>query len=701
MSAVQPGPVMSAAGPAVSRSRRELRGLAALAIVVVLCGQLVNRPAVGTLGVSVAFTLIGFLATRRLMAQWQYAGSVPLWRFSRDWLKWVVPTAWLVVTVTLLVATTTTNAPRPANVSVAPCALLMVANWCLGSNGGGLTDQPSALQNFWAVSVTGQFLIVWPLLLAVLARLTGSRRSGMRAFMMLNAVVFVGSFGYQLVSQQSAPAETSISTAGNLWQFAAGALLAGCTGALRRLPARAGPVLAWVGMIGLLTAVVIAFSRAELDPRPALLAVVCVAAVIGAGDGGHPRYSWPLTNRGAGYLGDLAYCLYLWYLPVVVLLGQLAAGVRGTVEALVVLAALAVATHHGVEEPLRRSPLLERFHHGAMRAHAWENWSRGAPAITGPALLALMATITAVEVQVTSSSPINATPTQKLRATPQVSAAGQAPDPLDALQKKIAGSVRAATFEGVSPSPASLSLASLQHPWQPSGCADVTSAASVTSCTTGSKDAQGSVVVVGDSLATAWLPGIRQAFPDRRIIQLTKDGCPAWSASVAVEGRPDATCDRQHAWVAGYLRDHRQTVVVLATGSGLADDLASRSTGAQAVSEIQDGLQRTIVVARATGAKVVVLGSPPGAQPWIDCYRPASSPMKCWGPTTAGNTVTAQASRAAARTTGAKYVDVDDWFCAEDHCPAFVGTTPVYADGVHLTPQYARSLSGLLRSALT
>jgi hypothetical protein len=47
-----------------------------------------------------------------------------------------------------------------------------------------------------------------------------------------------------------------------------------------------------------------------------------------------------------------------------------------------------------------------------------------------------------------------------------------------------------------------------------------------------------------------------------------------------------------------------------------------------------------------------------------------------------------------------QYIRTQDWFCAQGGCPAFVGRTPVTADGAHLTVEYARSLGRLMRAAL-
>jgi hypothetical protein len=34
------------------------------------------------------------------------------------------------------------------------------------------------------------------------------------------------------------------------------------------------------------------------------------------------------------------------------------------------------------------------------------------------------------------------------------------------------------------------------------------------------------------------------------------------------------------------------------------------------------------------------------------------------------------------------------WFCADDRCPTVIGSTVVYRDLNHVTPEYAESLAG-------
>ncbi len=45
-------------------------------------------------------------------------------------------------------------------------------------------------------------------------------------------------------------------------------------------------------------------------------------------------------------------------------------------------------------------------------------------------------------------------------------------------------------------------------------------------------------------------------------------------------------------------------------------------------------------------------------------------------------------------------VDPQRWFCVDDLCPAFVGSTPVFADGVHMTAEYSERIGDSVAAAL-
>jgi hypothetical protein len=87
--------------------------------------------------------------------------------------------------------------------------------------------------------------------------------------------------------------------------------------------------------------------------------------------------------------------------------------------------------------------------------------------------------------------------------------------------------------------------------------------------------------------------------------------------------------------------------------------------------------------------------------PW--CATAINSPKDCIAVRTPEQ-VEMQSAELGAVPSGAPNVsslDTTSWFCDRDNrCPSFVGNTPVFADGSHLTENYSKMLGPVLRSAL-
>jgi hypothetical protein len=229
-------------------------------------------------------------------------------------------------------------------------------------------------------------------------------------------------------------------------------------------------------------------------------------------------------------------------------------------------------------------------------------------------------------------------------------------------------------------------------------------------------------LVIGDSMAMSWLPGIQAALGDQwRIVGLTLESCPA--ADVPVDdtnGRYDDDCDTHHAWVLAQAAALDPQLVVLSSTEDTLGRLASNATGARAATEYQAALRRTITALKSgprrggtAGAtdrddlpggplpRVVTLAPPPKAGALTDCDTAGGAPADCMRPISNQWVALASAERAVAGATGTAYVDTRLWFCdSAGFCPSFIGSKAVRWDTEHLTDVYARFLAGPLRQAL-
>lgn len=280
----------------------------------------------GFAGVDVFFVISGYLITAHLLREAVATGGIALRHFWARRIARLLPSALLVLAVTLLAAWLWLPPTQWRQTALeAAASALYFENWVLAAAAVdyfAASKAATALQHYWSLSVEEQFYLAWPLL--VLAGLRVARARGcdpVAATTTLLAVVC----GTSLLWSLHAATGTDpgyFSTFVRAWEFAAGGLLAASSArasSVRLVPAAAA-TLRWGGLAAL---VVTAFGLhggmafpgvVALLPVCATLAVIAVAAYAPAAASAP---GWPL--RAVHRLGDLAYPVYLWHWPLVVI----------------------------------------------------------------------------------------------------------------------------------------------------------------------------------------------------------------------------------------------------------------------------------------------------------------------------------------------------------------------------------------------
>ncbi|MEM9463890.1 MAG: acyltransferase family protein [Actinomycetota bacterium] len=338
-----------------------VRGLAVLAVVVyhldpdVLPG--------GFLGVSLFFTLSGFLITNLLVAEWRETGTIDVGSFWSRRFRRLLPAslAGIALVVVLSPAWTASQlADLPGDVAG---ALGYVANWRFIAGGdryGAGFEAPSPLLHYWSLAIEEQFYLVVGALTAVLA----AGRS-LRRWFVVFGLLGVASIVATLALYD--PLQTDRIYFGSLTRTAelvAGVLLALAIGF--EVPARLKVAARFLGAAALAAAVT-AFVVVDLGTSALyrgglwLMAGSSVLIITGALVDGPLRraLSWrPLTT-----LGLVSYGIYVYHWPLFLWLDPDRTGLDGWSLAVVRLAATAAVTMASfvwLERPIREARFAGR-----------------------------------------------------------------------------------------------------------------------------------------------------------------------------------------------------------------------------------------------------------------------------------------------------------------------------------------------------
>jgi peptidoglycan/LPS O-acetylase OafA/YrhL len=696
--------------------RADVQGLRALAVLLVIADHVLGNPVGGFIGVDVFFVISGFLITSLLLRSHERGGRMDYADFYRRRIRRLLPVAVLVLVVTVAATYLLFSRARGDDVLIdAGWALGFLANWhflAVGTDYFQAGGPVSPLQHYWSLSVEEQFYVVWPTLLAA-GLWVSARRQVRWVLPALVGVLLVASLGYSFVHSTSAPVAAYFSTFDRAWELLVGAALALAVPQLSRIPDAVRPLLGWGGLAAILAAAFLIDAEAAFPAPWGLLPVAGTAMVIASGTGSDKARVLPLTNPVAGYVGDISYSLYLWHFPVVVLLPAYLSptGVTFDLLALVVIAVLSVISFHLVEEPVRRSQWLEP---------AWRRRSRTfspmgrARLANGWLAVGLLVTVPLSAAALSSPPPTDGQ--SILAAQPRVDATGTeaeptrrrsgdgstaAPTQAGYLQERLEQSLELTAYPDLQPPVEDLGIEAWYDDINADGCLSVPPA-DVERCRFGPADAPRTAVVVGDSYAIAYMPTIREALGDDfRIQQLTLQECPVWDAPTRrTNGAPYPECTAYRGFAQDLVAETEPDLLILATAHTDALLLESRAGGLEALDEIRRGYDRALAALVPSATYTIVLEPPPGAPNLQTCVTRVGSPEDCYGYVTTPFEALTEAEREAAEQAGAIHVDTGGWFCVERTCPGFVGTTPVYAEGGHLTVAYARELGPVLREAL-
>lgn len=341
-----------------------LDGVRAVSVLLVLLfhAGLPFVPA-GYLGVSVFFTLSGYLITSLLLSEWSRSGAVAVGGFYGRRVRRLLPASTLCIVAVVIArragAFTEVSDLRSDVIGAA----LQVFNWVQlagsGSYGDLFGSASSPLEHYWSLSIEEQFYWLWPVMVLAALRLA-ARRPGCdtrrRLTWALVAVTALAAVAAPVVAVVWGPDAAYWATPARLAEILVGALVAALLHR-RTVPAAFGRLAAPA-----LAAIVVASVVLPSDRGPAyqgwlpVFALASATLVVALQVDGVIRRA--LSWRPLVAVGAISYGLYLFHWPVFVLLrerGWDLATPGGLVVALTLTAVVSVASYRLVERPIRHA----------------------------------------------------------------------------------------------------------------------------------------------------------------------------------------------------------------------------------------------------------------------------------------------------------------------------------------------------------
>jgi peptidoglycan/LPS O-acetylase OafA/YrhL len=342
-----------------------IRGLAVFAVFLFHVGSPLAPG--GFLGVSVFFTLSGFLITRLLLSDVSRTRTVDLVRFWVRRLRRLLPAALLAIVFVLILSATVLRFDADQLRGDVLATLGYAANWRFlytGQSYANLYQAPSPVLHFWSLAIEEQFYLIFPVLVWFLARVSRPRRFRPNLRLVLIGLV-AASIGATLLASRSGDFDfVYYSLPTRAPELLLGAVLATSIGAARVVGTRARRwhTLAGFGALVAITVVCATATRTSSWigdgglPLFAVLSAVLVFAAIPRGPLARMLGVLPLRE-----LGKISYGVYVYHWPVILWLTSQRAGLDGTalvgLQAAVTLA-IAIPSYVLIERPIRRGRAL-------------------------------------------------------------------------------------------------------------------------------------------------------------------------------------------------------------------------------------------------------------------------------------------------------------------------------------------------------
>lgn len=649
--------------------RPEIQGLRAIGALLVATYHIWIERVSG--GVDVFFVISGFLVLGSLLDQADRTGRVDLWRYASGLMVRLLPLALLVIAATMAMAVALLPQTRWRGLTIESVAsIAYLENWRLAFSAVDYLDRDEAVspfQHFWALSVQGQFYVLFGGLVAALTWIRGRRIAGFNLTLALPLVaVFSASLAYSIYATRTDQAFAYFNTFARLWEFALGGLVAIALPHLSlQSPTRI--VLGWVGVAAILSCGIVLNVSTAFPGYAALWPTAGAALVIIAGStrsayGADRFLAWAPLAR----VGHASYALYLWHWPLLIaylsMTGRSHAGLGGGLAVFSTAIALAVSSTWLVEERL----VLKR-------------------ADSAPRFAVLKVSAVGCLLVVVAGGWYGAI-SYWIRQ-------GQAAPLADGRHPGAAAfglADRSVQTAPLLPGPLWARLD--RAPVYKDGCHQTSSGTAPLSCVYGNSTAAHTIAVVGGSHSAQWIPALQDilAGTDWKIVTYTKSSCLFVGMGGGQAIANEAACDEWNKRVMARLVETHPDAIFTTSSRAEAGDEA-----------IPPGWSAQMRLVAAAGIDTIAIRD----TPWMgfdvaECVEQyGSDAAQC---RRERSTLLDDDNPAAAigALEGAHFLDLTDRFCDARWCYPVSGNVLMFHDKHHISASYAKTLAPILAEQL-
>ena len=307
------------AGVSVSRLgyRPELDGLRGIAIILVIFSDAIDWPKGSFIGVDMFFALSGFLITTLLLEEWRAYGSISLRHFYLRRYYRLFPALVVLIAIYVLYVVLFVHSGVGERLRGAGFGITYTANWDQALRHFPYTEPDTGY--LWTLAIEEQFYLLWPLLLLALLHI-GRRLRGAK-WGLVGLIIAVVAWRNLLIVQGADPNRIYFGTDTRFDE-----LLVGCLGAVvyvsRRWEQARRRWLMKMAAIGgglFLLYRIFKVNQWTIWTQRITLTLVAVSTtlvIFSCVTGSFPLLKRALSASWLVFVGMISYSLYLWHIPV-------------------------------------------------------------------------------------------------------------------------------------------------------------------------------------------------------------------------------------------------------------------------------------------------------------------------------------------------------------------------------------------------